>query len=506
MIKSRFWCRLAQSAIPTQYAAKAAPTFATESSFRPSEVNLHIYGLFRTSCQFVLWPGLGAFPLLFALTLLIGCSSGNGAPPAAKPAAFPSQWVVAWGASPENALQTAENPGGSEQSFRFLLLPTIDGTEERVHFSNLFGTSPITIGEARLAVATGAGAAVDPTKDVSLTFNGASSITIAAGQAVTSDPVNIAYTFGQKLAVSIYVQGTFPALTQHDSQVTTNYASASGAGDTTTDATGAAFATADTEWFLLTGVDVFGPYQGTVALFGSSSIDGHNSNFGDTNSYPVMNVAIPGQDNDRPSDWLARQLIAAGYRMGVLNAGQIADPAGEDGLTSNGTSVAGIDRMNRDVLKQAGIKAVVIYFGGVDLRDDCVPATNVEVSLTNMVSQAQAAGVRVILGTVPPAQYCSTSSPDLLPSAANPYQGDLNPGPENPGSTQRRALNDWIRTTGAQLPDVVAIADFDQALLYPPHPDFMMPSFYTNDNFHPNGVGYGVQSAAIPLASILGSQ
>jgi lysophospholipase L1-like esterase len=261
-----------------------------------------------------------------------------------------------------------------------------------------------------------------------------------------------------------------------------------------------------TEWYLLTGADVYGPYQGTVALFGSSSIDGHNSNDSDVNSYPVMNFPIPNQNNDRPSDWLARQLIAAGYRLGVLNAGEIADPAGEDSITASGQSVAGIDRMMHDVLKQAGIKAVVIYFGGIDLRDDCVPATNVEASLANMVAQGQAAGVRVILATIPPSEYCQSSNLDLLPSVANPYQGDLYPGPENPGSTQRRALNDWIRTTGAELPGVVAIADFDQALLYPPHPDFMMPSFYSTDNFHPNGVGYGVQSAAIPLPSLLGSQ
>jgi lysophospholipase L1-like esterase len=507
MIKSGFRRRLAQSAntTPGQGAATAAPTIAAESGLQSAEVNSHRYSRFRISSRFVLSPGLAAFPLLSALTLLVGCSSGNVAPSAIT-AAMPSQWVVAWGASPVNALPSAENPGGAEQSFRSLFLPTIDGTEERVHFSNLFGASPITIGAARLAVATGAGPAVDPTKDVSLTFNGASSITIAAGQEVTSDPVNVTYAFGQKMTVSIYMKGSFPPLTQHDSDVTTNYASAAGAGDTTTDASGASFATANTEWFLLTGVDVYGPYQGTVAIFGSSSVEGHNSNFGDTNSYPVMNVPIAGQDNDRPSDWLARQLVAAGYRMGVLNAGEDGDPAGEDSRTASGSSVAGIDRMDHDVLKQAGIKAVVIYFGGIDLRSDCVPATNVEASLTNMVSQGQAAGVRVILATLPPSEYCMSSSPDLLPSAANPYQGDLYPGPENPGSTQRRAVNDWIRTTGAQLPGVVAIADLDQALVYPPHPDFMMPNFYTNDNFHPNGAGYGVQSAAIPLPSLLGSQ
>ena len=158
--------------------------------------------------------------------------------------------------------------------------------------------------------------------------------------------------------------------------------------------------------------------------------------------------------------------------------------------------------MKRDVLTQAGIKAVVIYFGGVDLRADCLPATNVEASLTNMVAQAQAAGVRVILATIPPSEYCTTGTP--LPSAADPYAGDITPGPENPGSTQRRAVNDWIRATGVSLPGVVAIADFDKVLMDPNHPDFMIANLNSGDNFHPDGAGYGVQSTAIPLASILG--
>jgi lysophospholipase L1-like esterase len=456
-------------------------------------------------------PGPLVPTLLSALALLVGCSGptvGNrflpNSPSGNEFSPNSPKWVVAWGASPENAAPSATNPGGTEQSFRFLFLPTIDGTRERVHFSNLFGTSPITIGAARLAVATGTAAAIDPTQDVPITFSGASSVTLAAGQEVVSDPVEISYQFGQKLAVSVYMKGTFPALTQHNSQVTTNYASAVGAGNTTTDATGSSFAQAITEWYLLTGVDVFGPYQGTVVLFGSSSIDGHNANYGDTNAYPVMNAPIPSQDNDRPSDWLARQLMAAGYRLGVLNAGTIGDPAGNDTVPTSGPALSGIDRMQHDVLEQASVKAVVIYFGGIDLRSGCLPATNVEASLTNMVSQAQAAGVRVILATLPPSEYCMSSSPDLLPSAANPYQGDLNPGPENPGSTQRRLVNDWIRTTGTQLPGVVDIADYDKALAYPPHPDFMLPQFYTNDNFHPNGVGYGVQTAATPLHSLLG--
>ncbi len=446
------------------------------------------------------------------LPLVMSCSSGNTtATPVVTPTpTVASIWAVAWGASPENALPGTENTGGSEQSFRSFFVPTVAGTEERVHFSNLFGTTPLVIGSARLAVATGAPGtatgvtpAIDPTHDAALTFGGAMGVTIPAGQEIVSDPVNVTYAFGQKMAVTFYLSGTFPALTQHESQVTTNYTTPAGAGDMTTDASGAAFSEADTEWFVMTGVDVYGPYGGTVAIFGSSSVDGHASNDGNTNSYPVANVAVPGQDNDRPSDWLARQLAAAGYNIGVLNAGTIGDPAGEDARTApGGGAIAGIDRMKHDVLEQAGIKAVVIYFGGIDLRGDCVPATNVEVSLTNMVSQAQAAGVRVILATLPPSEYCQSGTP--LPSATDPYAGDVTPGPENPGSTQRRALNDWIRTTGATLPGVVAIADFDKVLADPNHPDFMIANLNSGDNFHPNGAGYGVQSSAIPLASLLG--
>ncbi len=425
-------------------------------------------------------------------------TSGTAGTPTAS-----SIWVATWGASPENALPTAVNPGGAEKTYRFFLLPTTAGQQERVHFSNLMGTTPVTIGRARLAVGISHGPAIDSMRDLPIFFSGSPTVTLAAGQEIVSDPINVTYSFGERLAVTVYVKGSFGPLTQHDSQVTTNYA-ATQAGDFTADTAGSAFANPITEWFMLTGVDVYGPYQGTVAYFGSSSVDGHGSNYSSANAYPVVNVPVPNQDDQRPSDWLAKQLVAAGYNIGVLNAGTIGDPAGEDARTSTGAALAGVDRLNHDVLQQSNVKAVVIYIGGVDIRGDCAMAANVEASLTNMVTQAHAANIRVILGTIPPAEYCLTLGPETRPDFANPWQGDVKPGPENPGSVQRRALNDWIRTTGSQLPGVVAIADFEGALAYPAHPDFLIPNYTSSDNFHPTGEGYRVQSAAIPLKAILG--
>jgi len=388
-----------------------------------------------------------------------------------------------------------------------LFYPTLSGTNERLHFSNFFGTGPVTIGAARLSISPDGSAAVDATHDVAVTFNGAASVTIPAGAIITSDPVVLTYSFGQRLAVSMYVKGTFAALTQHNSTVQTNYATTVNAGDKTTDTAGTTYTQNNTEWYLLSGMDVYGQYQGTAVVFGSSSIDGFNSNTGNTNSYPTGNTVITGQDNDRPSDWLARELQAAGYQLGVLNAGVLADAAGPsiDDTPASGEQ-DGIDRMNRDVIQQANVKAVVIYLGSIDIRSsDCRSAPVVENSLTQLVAMGAAANIRVILATLPPSAFCSNpASPNYgpFPTAADPYGGEGDP-PTNGGMVQRNLVNAWIRTTGASLPGVVGIADFDKVLADPAHPDFLIPNLNSGDNFHPNGVGYGVQSSAIPLNLLL---
>ncbi len=450
-----------------------------------------------------------AFLLCFVV-FLTSCSSP--VPVATTPAttstsaSSSSIWVVGWSNSPENALSSSTNAGGSETTYRFFFYPTVSGTMERVHFSNYFGTTPITIGAARLAVAATV-PAIDPTHDEPLTFSGSSSVTIPAGGAVVSDPVNITYTFGQKMGVTMYLSGTYGPLTQHNSLVTTNYMTASGAGNTTADAAGTSLTSQVAEWYLLSEMDVYGAYQGTVVLLGSSPFDGYHSDYGDQNSYPSANYSIPGQDNDRVTDWLARELNAAGYQIGIADAGVLGDPAGAGSPISAGVT-AGVNRIGRDALSLPSVKTVVISLGSVDLRStECQDATEVETGLTGMVTQAQAAGVNVILATVSPSSPCQASgvaNSGPYFTAADPWAGDLIPGPENPDETQRRILNNWIRTTGAQLPGVVGIADFDAALSYVGvHPDFMIPNLNSGDNFHPDGPGYQVMANSIPVDVLL---
>jgi lysophospholipase L1-like esterase len=449
------------------------------------------------------------------LPLLDSCTSVSNAVPASPPSTIITAgpqvttpaWATSWGNSPENALQTTANPGGSEQSFRMIFWPTLSGTQERLHFSNYFGTQPVTIGAVRLAISPTGTSLVNPNADVAVTFNGSASVTIPPGGIITSDLVHLSYTTDTRLAVSMYVKGTFSPLTQHDSQVTTNYATPVNAGDKTSDAGGTSFTQSNTEWYLLSGMDVFGIYQGTVVLFGSSPIDGHNSNFGDTNAYPVMNVGIAGQDHDRSSDWLARDLQSAGYQLGVLNAGVLGDAAGPNSSNNPGAGVQdGIDRLRRDVLQQTNVKAVVVSLGSIDIRSsDCMSAPAVENSLTQIIAAAAAAGLRVIIATISPSSYCSNpTSPNYgpFPSASDPYGGEGTPS-INPGMVQRNLVNAWIRSTAVNLAGVVGLADFDKALADPAHPDFMIPNLNSGDNFHPNGYGYQLMTSTIPINALL---
>jgi hypothetical protein len=399
-----------------------------------------------------------------------------------------------------DAAATSDNKGGSERSYRFLVTSTIDGTQARVKFSNVYGATAVTLGAARLSLGKDGSPAIDTTHDAALTFNGNRSTTIAPGSTVTSDSAKISFGLGQVLAVSVYLKGNFAPVSRHNSNFITNYTTADGAGDVTADSSGAAFTDTLPDWLLVNEVDVYGQYQGTLAMFGSSTTDGFKSDYSSDRIYPTPNVPVAGQHADRVSDWMARRLNASGYRIGVINAGLPGD-AITDGAGSSPTAVK---RFAQDVLTLPNLLGMVSYFGSIDLRlGACVSAPPMEAATVQLVAMAAAAKLPTVLATLPPTALCSNPSQSNYgpsPSPFDPYAGGLTPGPANGAEVQRSAFNQWVLTTGANLPGVVAIADYDAALRDPQHISFMLPQYNSGDNFHMNGFGYGAEAAAVPLS------
>ncbi len=431
------------------------------------------------------------------------------APVTAAPAPAVPKWVGAWGAAMTNADASHENGGGADESFRFLVTPTVSGTVARVRLSNVYGKTAVTVGAARLAVAVEGTPRVDAGRDWPMFFKGARSVTIGPGQVVVSDPVSITFSFGETLAVSVNLAGKFGPVSRHSSIFVTNYRSGTGSGDVTADAAGAAFTGTMTDWLLVNGVDVYGDYQGTVVLFGSSTTDGYHSNYSSDKVYPVPNGPVAGQTTSRLSDWLARRLNAAGYKVGVLNEGVPGDTVTADVTNTLNDVRNANERIAQDVLAQPNVVAMVTYFGSIDIRSpDCKSAPAIEAATEQMVATAAAAGIRVVLGTIPPSAFCTNPAQanyGPVPTPADPFAGGADgPGRENGGEVQRTTLNGWLRTMGAGLPGVVGVADFDAVLADPARPDFLLAPYNSGDNYHPTGAGYEAEAGAISLGMLVG--
>ena len=336
--------------------------------------------------------------LLTSAVLAICLASCGGddsmATPAPAPAPTPTptptpvkRWVAAWADAPSDAF----GPASSEQTFREIVKPTVGSRGiVRLHFSNFFGTTPVTIGAVHIGI-KGTGAAVS--HDVAVTFGGAASVTIPAGGYATSDQVAMTFAYGDVLAVTEYVKGSWTALTEHNQAGSnvTSYATAANAGDRTADAVGASFTGTIFNTFLLDRVDVYGAYAGTIATFGSSTTDGIASGRDQHMTYPEQ---------------LAAALHAAGRDdVGIANVGI----AGTQVLGTDPT--AGVNRFARDVTALPGVTGVIDYLGANDLRGACVKAETLIAGKQSIAAQARSAGLKLYLATTAPSTFCGAQNP-----------------------------------------------------------------------------------------------
>src|SRR5262249_850515 len=119
-------------------------------------------------------------------------------------------WVGTWSASPANLIAypiQLEN-----ETLRAIIRISIGGEQIRVYLSNTFGTQPLLIGAAHVAIA-GEGASIEVASAQALTFSGNSAITIPPGGVALSDPVKLEIPALGRLAISLYLPHTMKATT-----------------------------------------------------------------------------------------------------------------------------------------------------------------------------------------------------------------------------------------------------------------------------------------------------
>lgn len=429
------------------------------------------------------------FGLWLAATALAGLVglAGNGPTLAAQRNGDAQHWVGTWATAPVGRASTpppaAPDAGrGAQraaaaplsvqnQTLRQIVHTTIGGSRARVVFSNAFGSQPLAIGAAHVALRDKQ-AAIVAASDRPLTFAGHRSATIPPGAALFSDPVTLMVPPLSDVAVDLYLPGDTAGspspVTFHNGARQTSYVSTEGnhAG-----ATEMPVQTTTSSWFFLTRVEVAAsPGTGAVALFGDSITDGFNS--------------TPDTNNRWPDHFAQRLRGGSGaVARGVLNLGIDGNQVLHDGA-----GVSALARFDRDVLVQSGITHVVVLEGINDLGMQRNPRPTVEdlaFGHTQLIARARARGLRILGAT-------------LLP-----YEGTIFPGYYSPeGDAVRQQFNEWLRTSDAYD----GVIDFDAVMRDPAHPARMLPQYDSGDHLHPNDAGYAMMARSVNVALFNGPE
>jgi len=367
------------------------------------------------------------------------------------------QWVGTWGTS----LQAVETrnlpppPGMTSNTLRQVVQVSIGGKRLRVRFSNAFGATPATLSAAQIALSAG-GSSIQTNNDKALTFQDRSSVTIPAGEAVVSDPLDFDLAPLSDVAVTIDFGDTAAAVTGHPGSRTTSYLQV---GDWVSAPDLPTAAKAE-HWYILTGIDVeANPSSAAIVALGDSITDGRGS----------------GTDkNDRWPDNLARRLQTNPGTTGVavLNAG-----IGGNCVLQGGLGPTALARFDRDVLSQSRVRWLIVLEGVNDIggSHDAAVATNLIAAYKTFIEQAHAHHIRVYGATI------------------LPFGGSFYDRLEH--EAVRATVNDWIRTSGR----FDAVIDFDAALRDPQNPTHLLPAADSGDHLHPNETGYKLMADAIDL-------
>jgi len=388
------------------------------------------------------------------------------------------RWVTTWSTS---NVASDRPVAFSNQTIREVVHTTIGGSAVRIRLSNTFGTrsmrlDAVFIGMQKMGPRKD-GAALVPGSNHEVTFGGSRSITIPEGAEVLSDPVPFAVGSEQNLAISLFTAGETGPATVHGSALQTNYVS--GAGNFAAEESASAFAVATgsktTEsWYFLSAVEVLAPasVKGAVVALGDSITDGAS--------------ARPDK-NERWTDVLGRRLLDNHIEIAVLNAGI----GGNRVLTSSPCWGAyALARLGRDVLAQAGIKAVILFEGTNDIGQPDAPAadTNPCRSRTQVTADEIVAGYKQIIART------HARGLKIFGATILPYQG-LGAWTAA-GEAKRVAVNQWIRSSGA----FDGVIDFESALRDPATPARMAPRYDSGDHLHPGPAGHEAMGNAVDLA------
>jgi lysophospholipase L1-like esterase len=380
------------------------------------------------------------------------------------------KWIPTWVASPQAPRSLGPARAGTfsgafnNQTARMIVRSSISGHSVRVALSNAYGSTPLAIGAAHVALRA-KDSAIVAGSDRPLLFNGKPTCSIPVGAFLLSDPVALEVPKLGDLAISVYVPGDTGVATTHSVGLHTTYIKT---GDVTA-AAEITDAVTTASWYWIASVEVAAPAAtAAVVTFGDSITDGTRSTANADASWPAF---------------LARRLT----NVAVLNQGISANRVLRDGF-----GVSALARFDRDVLSQPGVKWVTVLEGindiGAGIGPEFIFAPRPNAPASEVVTPEELIGAYKQL-----IERAHEHGIKVYGSPLTPFEGAAYYSEH--GNETRQTVNQWIRTGKA----FDAVIDFEAVVKDPEHPNKMRADYDSGDHLHPNDAGYKAMAEAVSL-------
>lgn len=373
-------------------------------------------------------------------------------------------WITAWGNAISIRVRRPENYG-KNLTLRYPITMLFDGTALRITLDNFCGTQLVRLHHACAAKVT-KGSSVDPETNQTVLFGGSPRVTLPVGGSVQSDPIELPFQRGERVAISLY----FDDFTELRSAVNVTGPLSPGyfsVGDFADAANLPIDQTNSTNWFyFLSGVEArTNENNRAIVCFGDS----------------ITAQAWP--------DYLMQRVLAEGN--GSVSVVRKAASGTRilrqyDNIVYDSYGLRGEVRFPHEV-PCTGADTVIIQHG---INDIIHPVgTNVNPfrpwsdlptldeligGLRRYIGWAKDYGMQVYMGTLLPIEGWRTYAP---------FRENL-----------RQGVNEWIRTTR----DIDGCIDFDRALRDPMHPGAFAPGYDSGDHLHPSGSAYKRMAQEVP--------
>lgn len=386
-------------------------------------------------------------------------------------------WVSTWTTAlvkPTFVFSDPGNYGFTNTTLRLSVLTSAPGEAVRIHLTNRFGTQPLVIGKATIAPRHKPFNA-DLVADVvgQLTFSGKSSVTIAPGGDVVSDPVRMDILPSQVLAVDLFLPKPTGPIAYNFATATTSYiADGNRAGDPSSQ-----YFKPQSSWYILNGIDVLNRQSiGTIVACCDS-------------------VSITGQ-------------VDAGMRWPEILSRILREKAGDAApsviqttlsgqrlLTTSHYAESAVQRFERDVLEQTNVSTVLLFVGVNDLGVPQMPAVDIYSPTNDVTAEQMIEGYKQIVASAR-RHRVPIFGATITPGTGYRHQGHPYWSPAQ--EVKRRKINDWLRSTDI-FDDVF---DFAGAVQNPLDEAYYRPGA-SFDNIHPSDSGQYLIAKSIDVDQLL---